>query len=209
MKLFFTTLRPMMAFSSASASDSLSGAGRSSARFRRIDAGTAWVMRVSMEGRPSAASIARSSSSLGPIWRATKGRTCWVIALSYQFVVTGLVEETGKLAFIGKLQLEQPAFAFRSLIDKSRIACDGFIDFDHFAIDRRINVGSGLDRFHNHNALALGCRAADVRQLDENEVTQLFLCVDRNADSGNAVFNADPLVIFGEQDIGHGNHPLR
>src|SRR5689334_9026925 len=122
MKLFSTVFFAMIAESSASASASLAGAGRSSGWSRRIDRGTAWLISVSMDGTPSTASIARTSLTPGPMWRAEKGVSAavmsFVLISADMGFVGGLVHEAVELAFVGELHLPEPAVAGRGRIDQ-------------------------------------------------------------------------------------------
>src|SRR3954471_20794074 len=102
MKLFHTVFLATIADNSASASASLAGAGRLSGRSRRIDCGTAWLISVSTEGTPITASMALTSFTSGPIWRAEKGVSAALMAMvlisTDMGFVGGLIHEACELA---------------------------------------------------------------------------------------------------------------
>ena len=73
------------------------------------------------------------------------------------------------------------------------------IDLDHFAGDRRIDVGSGFHKLNDGGYFRFLQVAADLRQFDEHDIAELRLCVIGNADGCDIAFDAEPFVIGGEQ----------
>src|SRR5690606_25228311 len=76
MKLRNTWLRSAMARILASASTSVTGAGRASASPERIEPGTMASVIASSDGWPTTRSMCAISASLGPMWRETKASWC-------------------------------------------------------------------------------------------------------------------------------------
>src|SRR5882757_7667029 len=167
MKLFSTVFLAMIADNSASASASLAGAGRVSGRSRRIDCGTAWLISVSTDGTPITASMALTSLTPGPIWRAEKGVSAavifYVLVSADMGFVGGLIHEACELAFVGKLHLPQPAVAGRRRIDQRRVGRQRGIGFGDLAVDGGIHIRRGLDGFDDDGGVALGQLLAGFR----------------------------------------------
>ncbi len=90
-------------------------------------------------------------------------------------VVARLVHQAGKLALVGELHLEEPAFARGLDVDVARRVGQGGIALDHLAGRRRVDVGGGLHRLDHRDGLALGDLAAGRRHVDEHDVAELLL----------------------------------
>src|SRR5450432_2036136 len=164
MKLFRTLFFVAMPRSSASASASVSGAGRRIAAARAIDAGTIASTRARRDAAPIAASIGASASASMPMWRATNSEAFSSSASGFradmsmkspregrrqarrsgvldELVVGGLVEQRGDLGWIGNRHPEEPARSERVAVGERRIGAQRFVDFDDFAADRHVQVG--------------------------------------------------------------------
>ena len=125
--------------------------------------------------RPTA--CARSSSASGPMWRAANsdGVLEFVERLQgghqhggafrvrgrrgqrrlEQRVVAGRVHQLVELGHVGDMHLEEPAVAHRVGVGQRRVGAQRLVDLDHFAADRHVQVGRGLDRLDHAGDLAL------------------------------------------------------
>ena len=121
-------------------------------------------------------------------------------------LVGGFIHQAIGIGHIGKLQLEEPAGALRIAVDEGGIGGDRLVDLDDFTIERTIDVGSSFHGFDRCRIAALLEGRADFRQFDEDEVTELFGRMKRDANGRNAAFDLQPLVFFGE--FQHGRSSL-
>jgi hypothetical protein len=93
-------------------------------------------------------------------------------------------------------------FAYASAFTDSGASLTAWIRSGHFSGDRRVDVRGGLHRLDDRARFALRQLAACCRQLDEDQVAQLFLRVVGDADGDGAVgFAPDPFVRFGVLEI--------
>src|SRR6478735_715968 len=83
-------------------------------------------------------------------------------------VVRRLVHQCGDLAPVAEADLEEPAGGERVAVGERRIGAQGFVDLDHLAAHRHVEVGRGLDRFDDASDIALPERRADRREIDED-----------------------------------------
>ena len=109
-----------------------------------------------------------------------------------------LIHERIDLSTIGEAQFEHPCGLFRIGIDHGGIGDDAVIGLDNFTAHRRIHLRSRFYQLDNGNNLAFCHGAADLRQLDVNEIAKLRLRVSGNADGRNVAVNVQPLVVLGE-----------
>src|SRR6185312_15771673 len=119
-------------------------------------------------------------------------------------VVSLLVHQVVHLLGIAYAQLHEPAIAHRVAVDAPGLAGELAVDGDDFARERREDLARRLDRFDHRRLLALLHAPADLRQLDIDDVAELALRVVGDADDDGVALDADPLVILGVFDGGHG-----
>src|SRR3984885_9529286 len=115
------------------------------------------------------------------------------------FLVGGLIHQAAEFAAIRNLQLEEPGLVGGVGIDQRRLAREFGVDLQYLARNRRIDVGGGLDRFHDGGGFCLLQGAADLRQFDEYDVAELGLRVIRHPDGSDIAFDAEPFVVGGVQ----------
>ena len=75
--------------------------------------------------------------------------------------------------------------------------------------DRRVDVGSSLDRFNDGNFLFGSVMGADFRQFDKNKITQRFLRMVGNTDRDRTIGVLENPLVGGSVlqvsgDVGHG-----
>src|SRR3954453_10849244 len=126
--------------SSASTSDSDTGAGRSSAPANLIDSGTASPTSSSSVATPSARNISASSVSSGPMWRAGKSAISslyyFLLALLAQKRLVRLgVQQAVQLLGVADGDLDHPALVIRVLVDVFGRIRQRRVDLDHLAGD--------------------------------------------------------------------------
>jgi hypothetical protein len=102
-----------------------------------------------------------------------------------------IVEFLGRAEF----QAEEPALAFGLLIDRTGPGTERIVDGDDLAARGRIDVARRLDRFYNRRIAALLDLAADLRQLDIDDVAELLLCMLGDPDGRNVAVEPDPFVV--------------
>src|SRR6185312_2647183 len=120
-------------------------------------------------------------------------------------VVSLLVHQVVHLLGIAYAQLHEPSIAHRVAVDAPGLAGELAVDGDDFARQRREDLTRRLDRFDHRRLLALLHAPADLRQLDIDDVAELALRVVGDADDDRVALDANPLVILGVFDGGHGN----
>src|SRR5215213_9676601 len=91
--------------------------------------------------------------------------------------------------------LDQPALLMRVFVDQLRVVDHGFVDLDHLAGQRRVDLGHGLDRLDGADLVARVEDLADLGQLDEDHLAQLLLRELGDAEHAHVILDADPLVL--------------
>src|SRR5450830_828089 len=139
-----------IAFNSARASASVTGAGRSMAVPRAMLRGTMPSMRARREAAPTVLSMWASSSGPMPMWRArnsagfsssARGRADCISmgklgvrrlgsGVLGEVGVGGLVHQAVELGRVGQLHLEEPAAGQRVAVGQRGVVAQGFVDFD-------------------------------------------------------------------------------
>ena len=109
--------------------------------------------------------------------------------------VGGLIHQAAEFALVRNLQLEEPGLAAGVGIHQRGLGGERLVDLEHFARDRRVDVGGGLDRFDHGGGFRLLQAAADLGQFDEHDVAELRLRVIGDADGGDIALDAEPFVV--------------
>src|SRR6185312_2433523 len=147
----------------------------------------------------------------GPICRRTKLVAASLVGLKGAFMgcsfgssgrvrlVGGLIHQLAELAFVGDLHLEKPGLALRIRIDQRRLRTELLVHFQYFARNRCVDVGGGFDGFHDGRGVSLLQRAADLGQVDKNDVSELLLRVIGDPHRCNIALDAEPFVVGGEE----------
>src|SRR5579885_3358426 len=91
----------------------------------------------------------------------------------------------------------KPGLAVRILIELLGRGLERFVDFDHLAGNRRIDIRHRFHGFYRAQRLPLFEFRADFRQVDIYDVAQLLLSVVRDSDPSGIAVHAHPLVFFG------------
>src|SRR5262247_117252 len=121
-----------------------------------------------------------------------------------ELLVPRLVHQPGVLARPARLQPEEPPGAHRVLVHLAGRVDERSVDFGDRAVERELDVGGRLDRLDDDRVRTLRELAADLGQLDVDEVAELLLCVAGDADHHRAVvLEPQPLVGFGELELTH------
>jgi hypothetical protein len=89
-----------------------------------------------------------------------------------------------------------------------KLGCIGnvTIDFDNFAVDRRVELADRFGRLDLATNLHVCGLCANLRQVYENNVAELLSRVGGNADGRNVALNLEPLVFFCVAKIGWIRH---
>ena len=112
------------------------------------------------------------------------------------------VKQRAEVSSVGGLHLEHPGSEC-ILVDRLGRVSNGAVNFGNGAGNRCVHIGSSLDRLNNDGFLMGGQGLADLRQVDENEITEQVLRMIGDADGDRAIgFSADPLVALGVLEIG-------
>src|ERR1700688_1289349 len=111
--------------------------------------------------------------------------------------------QRAELFRIRELELEEPALAFRVLVDHGGRGFERVIDRDDFAGDRTVDLTCGLHRLDHGGFRALLQPLPDGRQLDIDDIAQLRLRVGRDADHADIAVEPDPFVVPGVSHVGH------
>src|SRR5260221_7136803 len=218
--------RPARARSAARTALSPSGASRWRGSRSRIASGTVSATSASSEGRPRSASISRTSSSEGPMWRRGKvspgssmaladeapfrtdvfpadggsfgtRMSILLLRLALHERLVGLrVHQAGHRGGIGELDLDHPGRAMGIRVDDLGLVDEAGVHLGHRAGHRRVELGDRLDRLHRSEYLVRGDGAPHLGELQEHDVTELLLRVVRDPDHAERALDADPLVLL-------------
>ena len=109
--------------------------------------------------------------------------------LSHQLFVGGGVHQAVEICRIRELKFDDPAVTVRIGVDFVRIVVQGFVDFDYLTGNREKQVRNRFHRF-NRTENFIGCQVL-VNRVDFNEdnVTQLVLCIIGNTYQGYISIN--------------------
>ena len=93
-----------------------------------------------------------------------------------------LVHQRIELRWVGQLEPEKPAGAFRVGIDQRRVGFESGVCFHYLPRDRRIDVRGCLHRFHHCDAFAFGHGIPARGQFDEHDGDPVIGLVLRRLD---------------------------
>src|SRR5215475_13871837 len=108
------------------------------------------------------------------------------------------IHEGGDVSRIGQTDLEYPTAVHWCGVHKAWAGDDPLVNFNDLALERRINLRSGLNRFHHRNDGARLNSFSGRREFDEHKIAELFLRVIGDADRRNLALETKPFVIFGK-----------
>src|SRR4051812_6820776 len=114
-------------------------------------------------------------------------------------LVGGFIHQAAKFVSIRDSELEEPRASAGIRIDQRGFARNSVVHLEHLARDRRVDVRRRLDRFHHGGGLRLLQGPPDLGQFDEDDVAKLRLRVVGDADGRDIAFDAQPLMVGGEQ----------
>ncbi len=118
-----------------------------------------------------------------------------------------MVHEVFHLGRIRHIEHRDPAFPIGIFIDQFGGILELFIYFDDLAADRAHDGGRGFRGFDFGDFLHRADFLPDLRQFDVDNVSQLVLCIIRDADHGPFALGLDPLMLFGKFQV-FGIHDL-
>ncbi len=97
------------------------------------------------------------------------------------------------LAFVD-LDFDHPAGTVWIIRDGGRVFGELFIDFGDFSVDGRIEFAHGLHGFDLAKAVAVEHVVADVRQVNVDDVREVFDGEGGDADGTDVAFQVSPFV---------------
>src|SRR5262245_46259501 len=106
------------------------------------------------------------------------------------------VQKRVEFGRVGELDLVDPAGALGVFIDELGLAGQRFIYTKDFAAYGRIEVACRLDRLDHADGATPLHSLADVRELDQGHVAELFLSVFCYSNGSDTVLDDDVLVIL-------------
>src|SRR5882762_4251141 len=171
---WFCAARPRSAWST---SRSVRPGGSASGRRSRMSSGTMASMNASSDSYPSAASMPRVSSGLGPMWRVTKrsagaseARTVGMCGMAWSsltllsdlFLIRLVAQQLIELRRILRAKLDHPARAVGFAIDERRVALERLVHLGHRAGEGCVQLRDGLHRLDRAEHVAACKHGADL-----------------------------------------------
>ena len=133
----------------------------------------------------------------------------WGLGLLSDVALIGRgIHQACRVGGILDAKFEDPAFAVGIGIDERWVGFDSVVGFDHFAADRRVDVGGGLHGFHHCGWVAGIDLAADAGEFDKDHIGEFGLGVIGDAHGGDVAFEADPFVRGAVAEVGRDVHGM-
>ena len=134
-----------------------------------------------------------------------KGRRACRSERAYESLVLLRVHQRLQLPGIVHPHPDNPAISGGIGVDPLRLVHEGLVDLHHGAAYRRLDLARRLDRLDDRRLGPSGPFAAELRKLDEDELSKLVLGIVGDAHHADLVIlHQDPLVVFGELHLAHG-----
>src|SRR2546430_596893 len=177
-----------------------------------MSAGTTLSMNSSSDAAPTSCSIARVSSGLGPMWRATKrsagsseARAVGMMGGLFANLLLVLLAPQELVELFRTLDPEpnHPALAVGVAVHEGRVTFQRRVDLGDRAGEGGKELRDGLHRFDRPEHVHARQRRPDLGEVDVHDVAQLALGIIGDADLHDrlVVGLLDVLVLFGVAQI--------
>src|SRR2546425_12186176 len=178
-----------------------------------MSAGTTLSMNSSSDAAPTSCSIARVSSGLGPMWRATKrsagSREARAVGMMEGLFANLLLvllapQELVELLRILDPEPDHPALAVGIAVDERGVAFQRRVDRRHCAGEGGVQLRDRLHGLDRPEHIHPPERGSQLRQVHVDDIAQFSLRVIGNPDLHDrlVVGFLDVLVLFGVAQIG-------
>src|SRR3546814_5252830 len=141
--------------------------------------------------RPGAGNARRWVVALSPPSRC--GRE-WGSKSVAELLVTRGVHQPVELSLVGQRHAKEPALAFGVAVDQRRVLLKLAIALGHDAVDRRIDVARGLDRFDPRRVPAPDQFGAALGNFDKDDIAKLTLRKVGDPDRRDIALDVDPFM---------------